>query len=177
MSFEETERKALTVVLSISGVAIAFLVWLIYFKGEATEYTDAYAMLPALNATLNGVSACCLVAGYCAIRAKRRRVHAMFMMSALAFSAVFLVSYIVYHGVHGDTKFLGTGFIRIAYFSTLISHIACTVFVLPMIMMTVFFAASGRLARHKKLARFTLPLWLYVSATGVAIYFLLKSHS
>ena len=99
------------------------------------------------------------------------------MLSALTFSTAFLISYIIHHNVHGDTKFTGIGWIRPVYFATLISHILISVATLPMVLTTFFFALTKQFARHKRLARFTFPLWLYVSVTGVAIYFLLKANS
>ena len=87
------------------------------------------------------------------------------------------MSYIAYHAVQGDTKFLGDGIIRSVYFFILISHIGTTVFALPLILTTFYLAATKQFERHKKVARITFPLWLYVSVTGVAIYFLLKAHS
>ncbi len=177
MSAGTNDRAAIGGILAVSAAAFGFLVWLIYFKTPAGSSISAYDALPAVNAILNGLSACCLTAGYLAIRAKRRRVHMTLMIAAFVFSALFLVSYIAYHNVHGDTKFLGEGAIRPVYFSILISHIGVTVFALPMIFTTFFFAYRLRFDAHRRLARITLPLWLYVSVTGVAIYFLLKAHS
>lgn len=171
------EATAVTAILAVSAAAFAFLVWLIYFKAPPRNPSDAYGFLPAVNAGLNGLSACCIVSGFVAIRAKRKRVHATLMISAFLFSTAFLISYIIYHNVQGDTKFLGEGTIRTFYFCILISHIATTVFALPLILTTFYFALSKRFDRHRKIARFTLPLWLYVSVTGVAIYFMLRANS
>ena len=112
---------------SLSAIVITFLVWLIYFKGDVETIDERVAVLPAVNATLNSLSAVALVAGWFAIRSGRRKTHIACMLTALAFSALFLVSYIVYHNAHGDTPFEGTGFIRPFYFFVLISHILCTV--------------------------------------------------
>lgn len=169
------DRRAIAVILVVSAAAFAFLVWLIYFKAEPETYSDAVAALPALNAALNSLAATCLCAGYIAIRTKRVRIHATLMITAFAFSTLFLISYIVYHNYQGDTPFTGQGPIRFFYFFILISHIFCTVFALPMILTTFFFAIRRRFDRHKKIARWTLPLWLYVSVTGVAIFFLLRT--
>ena len=171
------DRRAITGILTFSAGVFAFLVWFIYFRAVTGNVSDSVAAIPGLNATMNGLSACCLVAGYAAIRAGRRRVHMTLMISALAFSCAFLAGYLVYHYAQGDTPFQGEGLIRPIYFFILISHIACTAFALPMILSTFFFAARQRFSTHKKIARVTLPLWLYVSVTGVVIYFLLKSHS
>ncbi|MCH7910653.1 MAG: DUF420 domain-containing protein [Candidatus Hydrogenedentes bacterium] len=165
-------------IASISAGAIGFLVWLIYFnRFEIEGYRELASVLPAVNATLNAMSTVCLVSGYVAIRRKRRGVHKGLMLSAFACSTLFLISYIAYHSVQGDTKFLGTGWIRPAYFFILISHILCTLFALPLILTTFYFALTERFERHRKIAKVTLPLWLYVSVTGVAIFFLLRAHS
>ena len=172
-----TEKQAVTGALAFSAAAFAFLIWLIYFKAQPETYPDAYAALPAVNAALNAMSACAVLAGLAAIKSGNKKLHMSFMVTAFAFSAAFLVCYIIYHNVHGDTPFLGEGAIRNLYFFVLISHIAVTAVALPLILMTFFLAATKRFDRHKRFARITFPLWLYVSVTGVAIYFMLKAHS
>ncbi len=99
------------------------------------------------------------------------------MLSALAFSALFFTGYVVYHSAHGDTKFLATGVIRTVYFTILISHIVLTMACLPAILLTVFFALTSRFDRHRRIARYALPIWLYVSVTGVLIFAMLRVYS
>lgn len=158
--------------LALSVVAVLFLFWLIY----GNEGSDTYdvGFLSAVNAGLNATSALCLLAGFVAIRRGNWRVHRNFMLSALAFSALFLVSYIIYHTFHGDSHFLGTGPIRSFYFFILISHVVLSVVALPMILVTVGLSLTRRFKIHKKWARFTFPIWTYVSVTGVMVFFLLK---
>jgi putative membrane protein len=98
----------------------------------------------------------------------------MAMVAAFASSSLFLVSYVVYHALHGDTPFRGTGWIRPVYFFILISHIVLSVVVLPMVFTTFFFSLTRQFRRHRRIARWTLPLWLYVSVTGVLVFALLK---
>ena len=129
--------------------------------------------LPLANAILNSLSAFCLIAGYMAIKTRKRELHLKFMLSALTFSFLFLVSYLIYHTFHGDTLYEGEGLMRIFYFFILISHIFLSAVVLPMILTTVYFAVTGNFARHPRIARITLPMWLYVSVTGVMIYLIL----
>jgi putative membrane protein len=172
-----SNRAALMGVLSTSGVILAFLVWLIYFKTSAVTHSSALGALPGVNACLNALSACWLVAGFLSIRRGHPRLHVACMLVALLFSAAFLVGYIVYHSTYGDTTFLGQGAIRYVYFFILISHIVLTVVVLPLILMTLYLAVTRQFSSHKRLARWTLPLWLYVSVTGVLIYLLLRNHS
>lgn len=158
--------------LGLSVVAILFLFWLIYGNEGSNRYDVGY--LAAVNAGLNATSAFCLVAGFVAIKRKNWRVHRNFMLSALGFSALFLVSYIIYHTFHGDSHFQGTGPIRSFYFFILISHILLSVAALPMILVTVGLSLTRRFKIHKKWARFTFPIWTYVSVTGVLVFFLLK---
>lgn len=129
--------------------------------------------LPALNALLNTASAILLVTGYRFIRQGRRDAHRAAMTAALIVSAVFLASYLVYHARVGSVKFQKTGWIRPVYFTILISHTVLAACVAPMALLTVWRAWKGRFDRHRRLASITLPLWLYVSVTGVAVYVML----
>lgn len=177
-SNDSSVKSAVISILVISAAAFGFLLWILYFRGaEQAADPNALNFLPAVNATLNGLCAACIVAGYAAIKTGRRKMHMTLMITAIVMSAIFLVSYITYHTIHGDTKFATEGTIRYVYFGILISHVACTVFALPLIISSVFFAATKRFELHKKVTKYTIPLWLYVSLTGVAIYFLLKANS
>jgi putative membrane protein len=169
--------KALAGALALGVIVCGFLFWLIYFKGGAAQHSRLIAGLPAVNAALNSLSAIFLVAGYVAIRRGDWRRHMRWMFAALAASALFLVSYVVYHNAHGDTKFTGTGPVRAVYFFVLISHITLSVVVVPLILLSFFLALSGRLTPHRKLSRYTLPVWLYVSVTGVLVFVMLKAFS
>ncbi len=173
----ENVRPIVIRILAISAAAFLFLLWLLYFKGPSDSSGHSLSFLPAVNATLNGLAAACITAGVIAIKSGRKRLHMTLMITAVSLSIVFLVSYITYHNLHGDTKFVTHGTIRTVYFFILISHIACTVFALPLIMSAVFFAITKRFELHKRVVKYTVPLWLYVSITGVAIYFLLKANS
>ncbi|MFZ5927154.1 MAG: DUF420 domain-containing protein [Acidobacteriota bacterium] len=129
--------------------------------------------LPALNALLNTASAVLLVTGYRLIRAGRREAHRRAMTAALLVSALFLTSYLIYHAQVGSVKFQKTGWIRPVYFSILVSHTILAACVAPLALVTVWRAWRGRFDRHRRLARITLPLWLYVSVTGVLVYLML----
>lgn len=168
-------RNPVPAILGLSALIAAFLFWLIYFKTPAASDAGWIAALPALNATCNTLCALCLVGGYVNIKRGNRDVHKRFMLGAVAFSAMFLVSYITYHNFHGDTKFLGEGWIRPLYFFVLISHIGLSVIALPMVFSTLFFAGTGRFTSHRKIARWTFPIWLYVSVTGVLVFLLLRN--
>lgn len=168
-------KKAVSVIIGISILAIAFLFWLIYFKEPSAQTLSFIGRLPAVNASLNALSAICLVCGFFFIKRNNRVAHQRFMVAALVFSALFLVSYLVYHNFQGDTPFLGTGMIRPVYFFILITHIVLSVFALPLALITVFFASQASFKTHRKIARYTFPIWLYVSVTGVLVFFLLKN--
>ena len=133
--------------------------------------------LPALNATLNAVAGCCLVAGYVCIRRGLRGAHRALMIAAFSASTVFLVSYVVYHANAGSKPFPGTGIARTIYVAILVTHIVLAAVILPMAMVTLARALRGRFDRHVRIARWTLPLWLYVSVTGVVIYWMLYRMS
>lgn len=129
--------------------------------------------LPSFNAALNATSAVLLVAGYIFIRRKQVTAHKACMVSAFLVSTLFLTSYLYYHYHHGATTFLGRGGIRIIYFSILISHIILAALILPLALTTIYRGWREQFTRHVRLARWTLPLWLYVSVTGVVIYWML----
>lgn len=129
--------------------------------------------LPAVNATLNSLSAGLLIAGYWFIRRRAINRHRWCMLGALGVSLLFLISYLIYHAHAGRTRFTGTGVIRNIYFVILGSHTILAVVIVPLALVTVFLAFRGRLVGHRRLARWTLPIWLYVSVTGVVIYFML----
>ena len=129
--------------------------------------------LPHLNACLNASSAIILVAGYSFIRAGRVAAHRTCQISALVVSSVFLASYLTYHFYHGTTRFQGTGLSRPVYFTILTSHTILAVAIVPLIAITFYRAARLDFVRHRKIARITLPLWFYVSITGVIVYLML----
>jgi len=167
-------KAAVTSIILVSVGILLFLVWLIYLNEPVTVQNLPFiTYLPKANAIFNSLSVICLLAGYRAIRKRKRELHRKFMLSALTFSFLFLISYLIYHTFHGDTLYDGEGLMRIFYFFILISHIFLSAVVLPMILTTVFFAATGNFSKHLRIARITLPLWLYVSVTGVMIYLIL----
>ena len=129
--------------------------------------------LPTLNAVLNAASALLLLAGYAFIRKRRVEAHRRCMLLALSCSALFLASYLYYHYQVGSVAYRGTGVLRAAYFAILISHTILAVAIVPLVLVTVARALRGRFDRHAAIARFTLPLWLYVSVTGVVVYVML----
>ena len=131
------------------------------------------ASLPAVNATLNAVATVLLIAGYVLIRRGRRDAHRLVMLAAFGTSVLFLISYVIYHAHAGSRPFTGQGPIRTVYFTILISHVILAALIPPLAGITLWLALTGRLTRHAAVARWTLPMWLYVSVTGVAVYWML----
>ena len=131
------------------------------------------ADLPALNATLNAVAATLLVVGYVEIRRGRIRQHRRAMLAAFGVSALFLTSYVIYHANAGSRPFPGQGPIRAVYFTILITHVVLAAIIPPMAIVTLSRALRERFDRHVPIARWTLPIWLYVSVTGVIVYLML----
>jgi putative membrane protein len=132
----------------------------------------------ALNATLNGTSAILLACGYVAIRSGKRELHKKLMLSAFFVSCAFLVSYVIYHiRIHQVIHFQGQGFIRPVYFTLLISHTILAIVIVPLILITLRRAFLEKFDKHRLIARWTLPLWFYVSVTGVLVYFMVYQLS
>ena len=129
--------------------------------------------LPAVNATLNGISAVLLVVGYLLIRSRRIDAHRRVMLAAFATSSLFLICYLVYHLQVGSVRFPRQGFVRTLYFGILISHVTLAFAVPPLAIVTLSRGLKARYDRHRAIARWTLPIWLYVSVTGVLVYVLL----
>ncbi len=131
------------------------------------------ASLPVLNATLNGISAILLAAGFASIRNGKILLHRIFMLSAFFTSTVFLISYVTYHAHVGSVRFQHAGWIRPVYFSILLTHTILAALIVPLVLVTLSRALQKKFEKHKKIARWTLPLWFYVSVTGVVIYWML----
>ena len=167
-------RPAIAAILAISAAATVFLFWLIYVHPATDASSARFAFLPALNALLNGLSATALLIGYIFIRARRIAAHRAAMITAFGFSTLFLVSYILHHALHGDVRYPVHAALRSVYLPLLASHILLAIAALPLILATFFFSLSGRIPQHRKVARWTFPMWLYVSVTGVVTYVMLR---
>ncbi len=172
-----TERRAVGAILAAIAAAVAFLLWLLYFHDPPPALAQRWIFLPQLNALLNGLSAVALCVGLYFIKHKNWRAHRASMLVAFGFSSLFLVSYIVNHALRGDTPFPGVGTARTVYLSILASHILFSIVALPLVLTTLFFALSGRFTMHRRLARVTFPIWLYVSVTGVVVFVFLKAYA
>ncbi len=132
-------------------------------------------VLPTVNALLNSVSAVSLIAGWRFVKRGNVAAHRRCMLTAVCASSLFLCSYLTYHFLHGTTRFIGTGGMRQLYFTILISHTILAATVVPLVGTTLYRISKGQVDKHRRIARWTLPIWLYVSVTGVTVYLMLYS--
>ena len=177
---KEDSRFAVKVILGLSAVVVGFLFWFIY--GRDTGAYDASAPewalgLPAVNASLNALSATFVVAGLLFIKRGLKKQHAAMMIAATIASTGFLVTYLIYHFYAHSTPFQGEGWIRPVYFFILISHIVLSVVVVPQIGTPRIFSSARRFLSHKKVAKWTYPVWLYVSVTGILVFAILNAYN
>ena len=170
-------RPVVGAIIVVSGLAVSFLLWLLYVHHASADFAGRWMFLPALNALLNGLCAITLCVGFYFIKHHRIAAHRTSMLLAFVFSSAFLVSYIVNHALHGDTVFPGHGPVRTLYLSILGSHVVLSVVALPMVLTTFFFSLTGRFAMHRRIARITFPIWLYVSITGVVVFLFLRAYA
>ena len=172
MSVQNLERKykPWIVVLSIVIPLAVALLFSVKIEGYNTSF------LPPIYATLNGMTAILLVTAVWAIRNKKQALHQKLMTTAIVFSALFLVLYVIYHATSDSTPYGGQGAIRGIYFVLLISHILLSIGIIPLVLITYVRALSRRFDRHKKIARITFPLWLYVAVSGVLVYIMISPY-
>jgi len=167
------------IILGTLGVVVPLLVAvLFYFKGVfKIEGADAYLrMLPAVNAGLNSLTAVALLVGFYFIRQKNVLAHRASMGTAFALGGLFLLSYVAYHSQVDSTHFGGVGTVRAVYFFLLLTHISLAVVTVALVLFTLYFALTGQYTKHKVIARWTFPVWLYVSVTGVIVYFMISPY-
>jgi putative membrane protein len=167
------DRSALVVIGGVSLAVVLVVGYLLLGHKPQPGAGALVASLPLLNACLNATSAALLSAGWLFIRRKRVTAHKTCMVSALVVSILFLVSYVSYHSLAGSRPFAGVGWIRLVYYPLLLSHIVLAAVIVPLALTTVHRALQGNFARHVRIARWTLPIWLYVSVTGVLVYWML----
>ena len=170
-----TPASVIAAILAISVIASLFILWLVYRHHPVDDAGANFNFLPGLNAVLNAASAIALVIGYRQIRRGRMIPHRTSMFAAFIFSSAFLVSYLATYYLHGETHLpiAHTGLLWYTYAIVLFAtHIPLAIVALPMILITFFFSLSGRFPAHRAIARWTYPIWLYVSVSGVFVYFL-----
>jgi len=168
-----TDRIALWVIGVVSSLVVVAVAFLLLGHRPPMGTVPDVSTLPVLNALLNATSALLLLAGYLFIRQRKVTAHKTCMLTAFGVSSLFLVSYVIYHYHAGSKPFAGQGWIRGVYYPLLISHLTLATLIIPFALTTIYRAWRGQFARHMRIARWTLPLWLYVSVTGVIVYWML----
>ena len=170
-------EKLFTNIIIVISIAIPAVVGFLMFSSKpAIEHTINIHALPAFHAILNSITAVLLVLAFIFIRKGKIALHRMTMLTALVCSVLFLVSYLVYHSLAESTTYGGEGILRYIYYFILITHIILAALVVPFVLFTFFRAFTGNFAKHKKIGRYTLPLWLYVAVTGVLVYLMISPY-
>lgn len=157
----------------VSLLVLLIVATLLLIPREASSSQLDVSVLPLFNAGLNGASGILLVVAYVFIRRRQVSRHRFCMLSAFGLSILFLISYVIFHAIAGSTKFTGEGWIRSVYFAILISHIILAALVPPLALTTLYRTWQGAFVQHRRIARWTLPIWLYVSVSGVVVYLML----
>jgi putative membrane protein len=165
-----TPTSVIVGIVAVSAAASALICWLVYFHAPTDVAGTQLRSLPLVNAILNALSTIALLTGYEEIRQRRILHHRAAMFGAFFFSSIFLVSYLVNFTLHGETRFNRLNHWWPFYWRLLVSHIVLSTVALPLILITFFLSLTGRFPAHKRLARWTFPIWLYVSVTGVVVY-------
>lgn len=171
-----SERTLSLVIYSISIIVVILVAFLLYVPQAITIEGLNVMVLPKLNAYINSACTILLALGFYFIRNKRIAAHRMMMMSAFGLSILFLLSYVAYHSQAPSTAFGGEGIIRIVYFTILITHIVLAAIIVPLALFTLLRAWRSEFPLHKKIARWTLPIWLYVTITGVIVYLMISPY-
>lgn len=163
-------------IIGISILIIAIVVTLFYIHLPEYSAGSDLSFLPAFHATLNALTSACLIAAFYFVKRKNIRWHRNCMLLALVLSTIFLVSYVIYHSLTAPTPYGGTGILRYIYYFVLLSHVVLAAGILPFILFTFYRAIAQQIELHKKIARWTWPLWLYVAITGVLVYVLISPY-
>lgn len=172
-----SDRNFFWLVTGVSVAVLAVVVLLRYLPAEYRPNLYLARHLPATNAILNSLVSVFLMMGFYQIRVKKNKgLHQVFMLGAFLLSALFLVSYVTYHTVMEHTPYGGSGFMKGLYLFILFTHIILAALILPLILYTIYFSTTGNFVKHKRLAKWTFPAWLYVSVTGVLVYLLISPY-
>lgn len=173
MNSSRVNFRLLIILLSI---LIPVIVGILYYLPKDFEIGEEVYYLPALNAIINSITSVVLIVAYLAIRSQKISLHRSLMVSALILSVLFLLSYVTFHSLTESTAFGGEGWIKNLYYFILISHIILAIAIVPLVLITFSRALAARYDKHKMIARFTLPLWLYVTLSGVVVYLMISPY-
>lgn len=169
------DRKVLSVIAALS-VAIPIVVAVLFFLPKSGDSNVDVSYLPAFHAILNSLTAVALVIGYYNIKRNNVKIHRAAMLTAFALSAVFLVSYVTYHFLGQRTVYGGEGTLKYIYYFILLTHIVLAVVIVPLVLLSVYFGITNQLAKHRRISKWTFPIWLYVAVTGVLVYLLISPY-
>ncbi|WP_181305928.1 DUF420 domain-containing protein [Rufibacter sp. XAAS-G3-1] len=165
------------IIIAVLSVIVPLLVAFLLFMPQTGKLGDLdVSFLPKLHAVLNSLTALALMVGYYQIKRQNRRGHRFAMTTAFVLSAFFLISYVTYHYQAAPTSFGGEGTIKLLYYFILITHIILAAIIVPLVLLSVYFAVSEQYVRHRKVSRWTFPLWLYVAITGVVVYLMISPY-
>jgi len=173
MNLSSSKNRTIITILSI---LIPIIVAILYFMPKNIEVGEEIYLLPAVNAWINATTSLILILAYMAIRKGKKELHKKLMLTALSLSVLFLLSYVSYHSLAESTPYGGEGWIRSVYYFILLSHILLAIIIVPLVLLSFSRALQQNFEKHKKIARITLPLWLYVTLTGVIVYLMISPY-
>lgn len=168
--------KKFLILIAILSIAIPVVVAMLFFMPKEGSSTVDVSFLPTLHAILNSMTAIALVVGYYNIRKGNIKVHRGAMATAFGLSAIFLVSYVTYHFLGERTIYGGEGFLKLFYYFILLTHIVLAVVIVPLVLLSMYFALTEQFVRHRRVSKWTFPIWLYVAITGVLVYILISPY-
>ncbi|WP_299819147.1 DUF420 domain-containing protein [uncultured Pontibacter sp.] len=169
------DRRFLTLIAVLS-VAIPVVVAILFYMPKSGESTVDVSFLPTLHAILNSCTAIALVIGYVNVKRQNIKVHRGAMLTAFGLSSIFLVSYVTYHFLGERTIYGGEGLLKYIYYFILLTHIVLAVVIVPLVLLSVYYGITNQLAKHRRISRWTFPIWLYVAITGVLVYLLISPY-
>jgi putative membrane protein len=175
-TLQPVQEQKVSRIINVLSIAIPVAVAVMLGIRQKIDLGRWTSYLPHINAVINSLTAVLLLLGLYFIRKKNIQAHKRIMLAAFGLGSMFLVCYILYHISHESTPFGGQGLIRPVYYFLLVSHIVLSIVVVWFVLRAVYFALSGQILRHKKTVRYTFPIWLYVSVTGVIVYFLIEPY-
>ncbi|QCR21027.1 DUF420 domain-containing protein [Pontibacter sp. SGAir0037] len=173
---EAKKDKTFLVIIAVLSVVIPIVVALLFFMPKARNHDIDVTNLPGFHAILNSLTAVALVIGYYNIKRRNTRAHRNAMIVAFSLSSVFLVSYVTYHFLGERTVYGGEGLLKGFYYFVLLTHIVLAIVIVPLVLLSMYFGITEQHARHRRISRWTFPLWLYVAVTGVLVYVLISPY-
>lgn len=168
--------KQFRFIILLVSVLIPLLVAFLYFIPKTDLLKVNLNFLPLVNAIINGTTSVLIILAVLSVKKGNKNLHKRIMLTALFLSVCFLVSYVLYHSTHESTKFGGQGFIKYVYYFILLTHILLSVIIVPLVLITLSRVLAEKFDKHKKIARITFPLWLYVTVSGVLVYLLISPY-